>query len=280
MRALTNVGASHFVGSFSAEMTSASYGVEDYIQYLSISPGKTFVEGRADFSGMRDCILRESDRSLALSVNCFARALDGLRACSSYWTGVGLYYSAFFAAKAIMGMYGCWFKTPKSWIEVVDTTPGKQRLIFRPRVYAGSGGPHQLGWRAYYAATTSLRPSASTPEAIFALNPINSSETWLIDTRNEINYNPFQAFRLKEEFEGSFDNADIPACFSGKFSTMYTVSNAFIAYARQTAIDLSLKTDVFAVHADRAQWIRMLVTSAQEPALVGFANSTYSRLAF
>jgi len=279
MKSLTKTGAEHFVKSFAGTALTAGQGVEDYL-IASKSKGVTFVEGVPKFAELRDCMLREADRSLLLSVNCFARALEGLRAASAYWSLVGLYYASFFAAKSVLGMYGCWMSKPRMWVEVVDANPGKQRLIYRTTPYAGTGGSHQVAWSAFYSAMTPLRSWLTTPHAKLAAYPVNSNDSWLIQTRNEVNYDPAKAFKMKEDFELNYDAAKIPTCFAGKLRTMFDITRAFVLFARDTAKDMGLKTDVYSPEPTRKDWSKKLVTSAQDAALRDFAASLSPQLEF
>lgn len=74
MKPLTQIGAQHFVGQFSAEASVINSSVDDYLLTLP-SGTNTFSEGTPRFALLKDCILREAERSLLLSGNCYARAL-------------------------------------------------------------------------------------------------------------------------------------------------------------------------------------------------------------
>lgn len=279
MKSLTKSGAKHFVGSFAATPASARQGVEDYLT-TSKAKGSTFIEGSPRFAELRDCMLREADRSLLLSVNCFARALGGLRAASAYWSLVGLYYASFFSAKAVLGMHGCWMCRPKMWIEVIDANPGKQKLAYRTVAYGGRGGSHQIAWIAFYSAMTPLRSWLTTGHAKLAAYPVNSNDTWLIETRNEVNYDPAKAFKMKEDFEATYDSTNLPSCFGGKLRTMFDITHAFVLFARDTAKEMGLQTDVYVPEPNRKDWCKNLITSAEDPALRSFAESYNAQLQF
>lgn len=277
MKPLTQTGAAHFVASFGGLGPTSSLSVEDYL--LSSSGGSLYVEGTPKFGELRDCLLRDADRSLLLSLNCFTRALETLRASSVYWTVVGLYYSSFFSAKAILGMHGCWMRGAKNWIEVIDANPGKQRLIHKTTSY-GLGGSHKVTWRAFYRAMAPLRTWLKTPHAQLAATPVNANETWLIDARNEVNYDAVKAFKLKQDFESSFDPANMPNCFGGKFRTMFDISVAFVLFARDMAKDFHLSTDVYAPHPTRRDWCQTLITPAQAAAILAFASTYHPQIEY
>jgi hypothetical protein len=66
MKPLTQSGAAHFVGQFGADASVAGYSVEDFLATLSAS-SHTFTEGTPRFDQLKDCLLRESERSLLMS---------------------------------------------------------------------------------------------------------------------------------------------------------------------------------------------------------------------
>ncbi len=278
MKTLSQTGAEHFVQRFSASALSG--GVYEHLQN-NVKGTNIFIEGTSQFSELRDCLLRESDRCLLLSVSCFARALDGMRAASSYWTLVGLYYSAFFAAKAVLGMFGCWMGNPKMWVEAVDTNPGKQSLAYRRVKHPESrrGGSHQATWRAYYVAMVPLNSWVPSSFSL-AVHPVHASKTWFIDTRNEFNYHPSSAVRLGDDFAMSFDPSDLPNCLPGSLNTAFNVSSTMLKFARHVATQFSLSTDVFGGYPSRADGFRALVTAPQDPALRTFSASLHPILEF
>ena len=130
MKPLSHSGAIHFVQNFSSNASVSAIGVNDYLD-TNFQGTNTFVEGTSQYGELRDCLLRESERSLLMASNCYARSLDGLRENSAYWSLVGLYYAAFYSAKAILGMHGCWMGGLKKWIEVVDSNPGAQKIVYK-----------------------------------------------------------------------------------------------------------------------------------------------------
>src|SRR5258708_6528549 len=282
MKPLTQIGAAHFVGSFSADATVSGFSVEEYLATL---PGGsiTFTEGTPRFNELKDCLLREAERSLLLSGNCYARALDGLRGSSVYWTIVGLYYAAFFSVKAVLGMHGCWMSGPRRWIEVMDANPGAQRLVYRTGMYPNNGGKngsHEVTWIAFYEAMNHLAAWLTSPPALLSITPVNSSKTWMIDTRNDVNYDPLVAFQMMAAFQGSFDPTNLPSCFGGKLQTMFQVGQAFVLFAKELALNLGLGTDVWVPAATRRDWWMQYVTCAQHPPLSQFAVSVYPHLQY
>lgn len=282
MKPFTQSGAIHFVSSFGANVAVAGDSVNDFV--LRTASGTTyFDEGTQKFNGLRDCLLRESERSLLMANTCYVRALEGLRDSSAYWSVVGLYYASFFSAKAILGIHGCWFDRPKSWIEVVDSNPASQRIAYRVSKYqnnAGLTGSHQIFWAAFYEAMNHLSGWLVSPAAILAINPVNANVTWLIDTRNEINYEPLAAFEMMNAFQANFNPALVPSCFGGKLQTMLQVSQAFVLFSKEMAVSHGLITDVWAPSLNRRDWTRQYVTSSQHAAIAAFAASERPQLEY
>lgn len=282
MKPFSQNGAMHFVSNFTGDASFIGHSVEDFLGALP--PGtSTFAEGTPRFGQLRDCLLRESERSLLMSSSCYARALDGLRDSSAYWSVVGLYYSAFFSLKAILGMHGCWMSRPKRWIEVHDTNPGSQKLVYKTSLYpnnAGQSGSHQVTWVAFYEAMNHLAAWLTSAHAVLAITPVNNNKTWMIDTRNDVNYDTQVAFQMMAAFRGSYDPANLPNCFGGKLQTMFQIAQAFVLFSRETAINLGLSTDVWAPATSRMNWCQQYITSPQHAALTAFAVSEYPRLEY
>ena len=218
-----------------------------------------------------------------MASNCYARSLDGLRENSAYWSLVGLYYAAFYSAKAILGMHGCWMGGLKKWIEVVDSNPGAQKIVFKKQPYpnnAGQSGSHKVTWMAFYHAMTHLTTWYANQNNSLAMHPVNANSTWLIDTRNDYNYYPYEAFQLMSDFQSSFDSNDIPNCFGGKLQTMLQVSKAFICFSKDVCIQLGLATDIWLPENTRSDWVRNHITANQNASLNVFAQSEYAQLVF
>lgn len=178
----------------------------DIINAMEKDPGKCTASDFYKYLRKIDLDSLDSDaeRSLLLSGSCYARALDGLRESSVYWSVVGLYYAAFFSLKAVLGMHGCWMSRPKRWIEVVDANPGRQKIAYKTAMYPSSGGPtgsHQVTWIAFYEAMNHLAAWLTSAHAVLASNPVNANRTWMIDTRNEVNYDPLVAFQMMTAFQ-------------------------------------------------------------------------------
>jgi hypothetical protein len=282
MKPLTQIGAQHFVSNFGADVSVNGYSVNDFLATLP-KGGSVFSEGTQGFDQLKDCLLREAERSLLLSGNCYARALDGLRGCSAYWSVVGLYYAAFFSLKAILGMHGCWMGRPNRWVEVDNANPGNQKIVYKTTIYPNSGGvkgSHKVTWVAFYEAMNHLTAWLTSPHALLAIQPVNHNKTWMIDTRNEVNYDPLVAFQMMSDFQSTFNPTTLPTCFGGKLQTMVQIAQAFIIFSKETALNHGLRTDICVPANTRKDWCQQHMTAPQHPALIAFATSEYPRLEY
>lgn len=238
-------------------------------------------EGTVEFEELRDCILRNTDRSVLISSNCFARATESLRAASSSWSLVAFYYSSFFAAKAVLGMLGCWFERRTRWIDVEIDRDGSQALCFSksPHPAAADSGTHRQFWHVYYAAVPPLQAWVSQ-SASLALAPVSGSDTWFIEQRNDVNYKPEESFALMVDFRSKYDPQQIPACLPGRLNTAYRIAKAFLELSKEISGNVRLRTDVFMPHPDRPTCIRDEVLSAQPAELRTFAQGCHPLLEF
>jgi hypothetical protein len=241
---------------------------------LTSSTTTTLSEGTSVFDEVRSVLLRETDRSILLASSNFIRSLEGLRASSSSWCVVGLYYSSWYAAQAILGMLGCWMGKPKRWIDVVDANPGKQRLQLHRSPYATHvAGSHRILWHAYYSAVAPLTTWFS-PAAALAVTPVSSNKEWFIDLRNKVNYLPSEAFGLMRDFNSNFDRSAIPSCFPGELNSAYQVARSFLSMLSELAAHTGIDTDVFAPSVNRAIAIRQHVNGPHSRDLSAFARGS------
>ncbi len=280
MRAFSLTGAQYYVAGFTGQAPAVAPGL-DPLRYLDASYGRStaFQEGSANFNELRAVLLRETDRYILLAGSTFVRSVEALRASSSSWCVVGLYYSAFFAAHAILGLVGCWLRHRNRWIEVLDSNPGSQRIQFQTRNHPGPNGSHRLFWHAYYSAVPGLATWVSAA-AIQAFRPVSANESWFIDLRNKVNYGPAEAFVLMDDFLSHFDDTRIPACFPGELSSAYQVSRSFIDALQELAALTGIRTDLFSRHRSRELAMREYVNGSKSRALLSFSKSTRAVVEF
>lgn len=277
MKPLTTTSSIHFVNGFSVIPAVSALSVQDY---LNTAATKSFQEGTPAFDALRCCLLKETEQALLMAGNCYVRGLEGLRGGSAYWSLVSFYYAAFFSIKAILGTYGCWMNHPKRWIEAVDTNPGTIKLQFRTTAYGITAGPHKVTWIAFYDTMSALSSFLTSAEAVIAKTPVNKSKTWLIDTRNDANYQPNIAFSMIEEFDKGFNPNTVPNCFKGRLQTMLQISRACALFAKESALRVGLSTDVWSPEPTRGDWVRSRITKAQHPSLAAFTAAEMPQLEY
>jgi len=192
----------------------------------------------------RDCLLREVDRSLFFSASHYRRSLDLMTISASPWAHVTLYYCSYFAARALIGMFGGWIEAPNMRIEPTAGTPGAQQFLVTRNLKSLSTfkGPHRMFWDFYYAAMASLAPWIP-PNLSIAITPVSSNPVWQIEMRNSINYDTDVACELSAAFGRSKVLSGFPGALPGVLSTQFKVSQAAVELAFWFAKDFRIRTD-------------------------------------
>ena len=261
--------------------------VERYLDQ-NFPSGHTFVEGGADFDELRRHLLREADSYILHATSWYARSLMSLRSSASSWCLVGLYYSAFYAGKAIMSILGCWKESDKSWIEVSFANPGQQKLVhhkgnkdkYSTKYPApGPGGSHREFWYAYYSAVGPLNAWIS-PSGQYAIKPMSASYTWFIDLKNKVNYDAIEAFKLMRTYELQYKATNLPHCFPGDLSSAYQVSKGFLSALQEIGKYCGLSTDLFKPAQSRESALRKLVNGPRKRPVYLFASKESPNVIF
>lgn len=279
MKSLSQPGATHFVGSFAQSPSSSQVSVGKYLS-LNYPTAKTFVEGQPGFHELKDCLLRDADRFAFLASSNYARTLDMMRGSSSAWCIVGFYYAAFFAAKAILGLQGCWMQSQSRWIEATASNPGHQTLKYNKQKYPTPvSGSHRVFWVAYYSAVAPLQ-AWMPPEALLGVKPISANTAWFIELRNKVNYDPVAAFGIIDDFLLRYDGGKLPACLPGDLRSAHTVAGAVLSALKEMATQCGVATDVFKPRRSRATAIRALVTGPRPSDLRSFARQEVGGVVF
>lgn len=264
MRALSQTGARHFCGTFSG---NASLDMDDFVGG-TLKGKRAFAESSATYSIYRDTLVRESERAFFLSVACFRRAHDLFVASAAFWAHVTLYYSNWFAAHCLLGLFGCW--ADRVQVEVMKDTPGQQEFVVTQA--PKNKAPHKAFWDAYYDALAPLQ-NWIDPALNLAVDPINKDMNWQTKVRNRVNYRVREAMDLVSTFDQQFDPTRFPASVPGETGTQYEVTKSTIMLAAQVLVSHSVATDAFAaLQATRAMSVEQLVYLASIPSLGGFAQ--------
>jgi hypothetical protein len=282
MQILTPSGARYFCQGFSADASTTHCTVKDFIKRRPKSM-RSVGEGAADFAALRDCLLREADRSLFLSNALYANVLQANRESTSWWSHVTLYYSAFFAAQGLLAMHGGWLIDRNSWIEVTNASPGAVELTINRTIHpqlAGTppGSTHKSFWRVFYWAVRSLHTHAPTSLA-FALSPIMSRDSWLIDSRNEYNYQSTKAFDSINEFINGYDPLNIPRSLPRHLQVIDNAASALLELGVKWRNSYNLAADVLANRQPTLQAaLTSMVINGRDAALDAYAAARVQNL--
>ncbi len=281
MRIHSITGAEYFCRGF--EGKSAASDVLSVVSSWLDGGRRDATEGSRAFDDYRDALTRETDQALLLSIALFRRALDGVTPASCFWLNVTLYYSSWLAARAILGLHGCWWhgffprgsgsrSVKHLHVEVSATTPGSLEVVVQRSHAAALRGSHQTFWNVYYRAVAPL-VSWVDPAMVLAVRAVNSDPTWAIDQRNTLNYSPVEAFQLIEPFSQQFEASRFPESLPGSISTQFLVTRAMLLFAADRVAQYDFGSDVFtADFGSRVQAIEKLVYDAPLPDLVHAAE--------
>src|SRR3990167_6936465 len=97
--------ARHYCGTFNGSGGTASGSLEIYVK-SALTQIRSLREGTPEFDRYRDCSLRDVERRIFISVSHYRRSLDLMTPGAVWWAHVTLYYGSFFAAGALLGMFG------------------------------------------------------------------------------------------------------------------------------------------------------------------------------
>lgn len=162
------------------------------------------VEGTTYFDVHRVSLLNAVERWVLFGVADYRRALDMFIPSNAPWAQVTLYYSSFFAANAILGMFGAWIDQSRL-VDVVQGTPNNQilRIARSPRSPNGYPGSHRIFWDFFYDGCNTISPWVPTALQS-AVSPVNNDRIWQIEARNDVNYDMHSAFNGAISFGASF----------------------------------------------------------------------------
>ena len=187
---------------------------------------------------------------------------------ASGWAHVTMYYGAFYAASALLGMFGAWKLPKRNVIDVVLAQPGAQEFQIRaePTTYNGS---HRMFWDFFYSNVTSLVAWVDTA-LVPAISPVMGSRVWLTDTRNTVNYDSHASCDLIATFGGGFRRSSFPTSLPGVINTQFSVLEGILKIAADFAKEFGLTTDALnamSASGDRRSRIRELVLDANPVSL-------------
>lgn len=218
-------------------------------------------EGTQYFDVHRISLLNAVERWILFGIADYRRALDMFIPSNAPWAQVTLYYSSFFAANAILGMFGVWVRQ-KGLVDVDHGSPGSQIFRISKSVHSPSGynGSHQRFWDLFYEGCNTF--SAWVPTELSATTaPVNNDRVWQITARNAVNYDMFNAFEEALRFDSSFNPKKLRS-LSGPLAQQLEVTEGMVKLALYFASKFGINS--FAYQGlgtgTRAKIVRALVT--------------------
>lgn len=206
-------------------------------------------EGQLNFQIHQINVLASVDQWLLFATSHYRRAIDMLIPVSAPWAQVTLYYASFFAANAILGMFGGWIGHTPDGLRVVDVEHGvlgAQELRIHRRLSSpnGANGSHRAFWDFFYDSAATI--SAWAPTALAAaLNPVNGDFAWQIAERNEVNYDTFNAWNAVKLFHRTFRPSRLNS-LRGPLQLQLETSERLTRLALWFAVDIGVSTTALA----------------------------------
>src|SRR3989442_1380126 len=118
--------AKYFCSQFKKTPATLKVSVAEHISTV-LQGVRTLKEGTVEFDAYRDCALRDVERNLFLAVSNYRRSLDLMMPGAASWAHVTLYYSSFFSARVLIGLFGGLIGRDLV-VEVQKSQPGTQEL--------------------------------------------------------------------------------------------------------------------------------------------------------
>lgn len=202
MRLFDITQAQHFCRPLAAYMPGVGQSLVAFHNNLRTT---RLTEGTTYFDVHRVSLLNAVERWILFGVADYRRALDMFIPSNAPWAHVTLYYSSFFAANAILGMFGAWVHFERL-VDVDQGAANNQVLRVTRRVQSPSGykGSHRVFWDLFYEGCNTISPWVPI-ELQSTTVPVNNDRVWQITARNEINYDMFRAFDGAMLFESRFN---------------------------------------------------------------------------
>ena len=270
-------GANHYCGSFEPRAGIAEQSPEEFRQ-TRLRQSQSITEGTGLFDEYRACALRDSERSLFLAASHYRRALDLMIPTSSHWAHVTLYYGAFFAARALLGMFGCGV-FHKNVVHVSRSSPGNQELrVERIGSHPGGyfvteNGSHKRFWEIFYRTVGPVRKWVDSKYRA-ALVPVSSSNTWLIEQRNSVNYKTTESLSITQSFSRRFRHGSFPDSLPGALQTQFKVSEGILAASSSFANKFGLATDALDFLDASASFTDMVRDHVHAPGLPDLVSNS------
>ena len=247
MRLFGITEARHYCSSFTGTPGYAGKSIESFQQHRLGKQSRIIREGTQLFSEYRDCSLRDVERCLLFAASHYRRCLDLMIPSASPWALVTVYYGIWYASRALLGMFGCTI-VRNLVIDVQKSSPGQQELRLR-RIgnYQGQQqttykGSHRIFWDLFYTAVISLRTMVA-PKFAAALSPVKGDPVWLIEQRNEVNYDSWIALGFIQHFGSSFSKHRFPGSLPGSLVTQFSILELLLELTYSYASQFNVQTD-------------------------------------
>lgn len=238
--------AQYYCQNYSSNFGVLTESINDYCR-SSLATSHNLQEGTNKFDEFRSYLLRDVERNLFLSAASFNISHRLMSPGFSSWNYITLYYGAFFSARALLGMFGVYLKTPSLAIDVSIGNVGNQLLRIRRKRQlknlSTATGSHQMFWDLFYQAILPLHTYITDAKLKVALNPVSNDPYWQIRNRNDINYDTIKALNIIHDFETNFKKSQFPASLPSKLNTQFLITEALTLIAFQYAKQFNIKTN-------------------------------------
>lgn len=219
-------------------------------------------ENTSDFDIHRISLLNAIERWILFGVANYRRALDMFIPTNAPWAQVTLYYSSFYAANAILGMFGAWIHY-RRLVDVETGSANSQVLRINKRMQSHSTqtGSHRVFWDMFYEGYNSISPNV--PPALQAsTSPVNNDRFWQISNRNDLNYDMFKAFDEAVLFENSFKPQRLRKSLRGPLALQLEVTEGMLKLAIYFANDFQINSFPYLGlgNGNRSVLMRRLIT--------------------
>jgi hypothetical protein len=260
MRLFDITEAQHFCRPLTAHMPGVGQSLPAFHKNLNLT---RLSEGTTPFEIHRVSLLNAVERWILFGVADYRRALDMFLPSNAPWAHVTLYYSSFFAANAILGMFGGWVHLERM-VDVEYGTVNRQilRIVKRFRSPSGLRGSHQRFWDLFYDGCNTISPWV--PTGLLSVTvPVNNDRAWQITARNEVNYDMFVAFNGALFLNQSFKPNKLRS-LSGPLAEQLEITEGMLKLALHFARVFGLNSFAYEGLASgpRNKVLRALVTKA------------------
>jgi hypothetical protein len=265
MRLFDVTEARHFCRALPAYQPGVGQSLQTFHNNLRSS---RLIEGTVHFDVHRVSLLNAVERWILFGVAGYRRALDMFIPSNAPWAQVTLYYSSFYAANAILGMFGAWVHHERL-VDVDQGTINSQALRVSRRVQSPSGfkGSHRVFWDLFYDGHNQIAawiPAQLQPSTA----PVNNDRIWQITARNEVNYDTFMAFGAATLIQNNFNPRRLRS-LNGPLAQQLEVTEGMLKLALYFATDFQVSSFPYQGlgAGARSRVLRMLVSKVP-PGLV------------